>query len=117
MSEPEAGTDRLDIDNMYLCGSRFTRVSLKDSFVADTQMPGIRFEDVNGTGLAFDNANLAQASFHNVNMSGATIRAANLRGLVIEHADIEDMTINGIRVTDMLAAFEKQEKDGKTNSD
>jgi hypothetical protein len=32
----EAGSDRLEIDNMYLCGSRFTRVSLKDAFFGDS---------------------------------------------------------------------------------
>jgi hypothetical protein len=32
----EAGSDRLEIDNMYLCGSRFTRVSLKDAFFGMT---------------------------------------------------------------------------------
>jgi hypothetical protein len=35
--EPEAGTDRLEIDNMYLCGSRFTRVSLKGAFFGDAR--------------------------------------------------------------------------------
>jgi hypothetical protein len=38
MTGPEAGTDRLEIDNMYLCGSRFTRVSLKGAFFGDARL-------------------------------------------------------------------------------
>jgi len=45
--EPEAGTDKLDIDNMYLCGSRFTRVSLKGSLFKDSHLIEARIEDVN----------------------------------------------------------------------
>lgn len=112
MSEQEAGRDQLEIDNMFLCGSKFTRVSFKDSFFGDAHLMQARFEDVNGSGLVFDNANLSGAAFHNVNMSNVTIEAATLEGLSIKHANLTGMTINDVLVSDLFAAYEAMQKDG-----
>ncbi len=54
--EAPAGRDQLKIDNMFLCGSRFTRVSLKDAVFEDAHLTGARFSDVNA---AYDAARKA----------------------------------------------------------
>lgn len=105
--EREAGSDRLDIDNMYLCGSRLTRVSLKDSEVRDAVMAGMRFEDVRMTGMDIENANLTGTKFHNVNLSDVTISCANLSNLAISDADLTGMTIDGILVSDLLKKWDE----------
>jgi len=110
--EQQAGRDKLEIDNMFLCGSRFTRVSLKDAEFRAAHLIGARLEDVDATGLAFDNANLSRASFHAVHLSGVTIENANLQGLAISRANVTDMTIDGIKVSDLIAAWDRQNADG-----
>lgn len=42
----EAGTDRLEIDNMFLCGSTLTRVSLKGSTFKDAHINDILVSDL-----------------------------------------------------------------------
>ena len=64
--EGEAGRDKLEIDNMFLCGSRFTRVSLKGAEFRDTHLIDAVIDDVNATGLRFENVNLSGAQFGNV---------------------------------------------------
>jgi uncharacterized protein YjbI with pentapeptide repeats len=110
--DTQAGRDRLEIDNMFLCGSRFTRVSLKDAFFGDTHLMGAELNDVNASGLKVENVNLSGARFHNVNLSDVSISAANLSGLSIEHATLDGMTINGIDVVRMLDLW--HQKNGGT---
>ena len=107
MSEDQdAGRDQLKIDNMYLCGSAFTRVSLKDSTFADSHFMTARFDDVNMSGVTIHNANLTGAQFSDVNLSEASIRFANWSGLSINDANLTGMTINGILVSDLLKKWE-----------
>ncbi len=115
--EPEAGRDRLEIDNMYLCGSRFTRVSLKDAFFGDTHLIGAEVNDVNASEMTFENVNLSETRFHNVNMSEVKIENANLAemtltnvnlaGARIDNANIDGFTIYGVPVSDMLALWKE----------
>ncbi len=97
--------DRLELADKFLDGSTFTRVSLKDAILADSQLQAARVDDVNAEGIAFENVNLCRARFHDVNLAGATIDAANLTGVVITNAEIEGMTIDGIAVSDLLARW------------
>jgi uncharacterized protein YjbI with pentapeptide repeats len=63
-----------------LCGSRFTRVSLKDAFFGDARLMGAELNDVNATGLRVENVNLSGARFHNVNLSGRRSARRTCRG-------------------------------------
>jgi uncharacterized protein YjbI with pentapeptide repeats len=121
----EAGRDRLEIDTMYLCGSRFTRVSLKDSVIADSVLGGVRLDDVNMREAVFENVDLSDSTFHDIDLSDSTIDNAslrrlavtgadlteahlkdvNLRGARIEESNLEAMTIDGILVSDLLAKW------------
>jgi len=105
--EPEAGRDKLTVENMDLGGSSFTGVSLKDAAVRDANLMNALVDDVNAKGLRFHNANLSDATFSEVNLSGASIQFANLTGLSRGDANVTDMTINGIKVSDMIALWEK----------
>ena len=107
MSEQEAGNDRLDIDNMYLCGSKLTRVQLSDSEIRMAKLMRMVFDDVNMTELSIHNANMTDARISNVNMTGAVIEQATLKNLAIRDADLTGMTINGILVSDLLENWEK----------
>lgn len=111
-ADEKAGKDRLEIDNMFLVGSRRTRVSLKDSFISDAHMIGLRVDDVNASDMVFENVNLSGTSFHDVNMSGAKIDFANLSGLAITNANITDMTIDGIKVSDLIALWDTHNGNG-----
>lgn len=111
--DQEAGRDKLEIDNMFLCGSQFTRVSLKDALFRDSHLIGAVLDDVNASELKVGNVNLSGATFTNVTMTGAKISNANLQGLAIQDANLMDATINGVLVTDLFAAYEAQKDDGE----
>jgi len=106
-NEQEAGADRLDIDNMYLCGSNLARVNLSDSGITDAAMVRMVFHDVNMTGVTIDNANLTGAKLNNVNMTDVIIQNATLTNLAIKEADLTGMTINGVLVSDLFAKWEE----------
>ena len=110
MSEKEAGSDRLDIDNMYLCGSSLTRVNLSKTVVRDAVIEEAKFEDVNLSRTKIENANLTGVSMHNVNLSDLKVDGANLRGMAVTNADITGMTIDGILVSDFIAAWDAVQK-------
>ena len=110
--EQEAGRDKLEIDNMFLCGSRFTRVSLKEALFQDSHLMGAKIDDVNAEGLTINNVNLGSAQFTNVTLAGAKIAGANLEGLAISDANLIGMTINGVLVSDLFAAYEAKASDG-----
>lgn len=57
MSETKAGTDKLDIDNMFLCASSFSRVKLDDSTFTGSHLMRATFEDVNASEFAYDKLN------------------------------------------------------------
>ena len=107
MSKKEAGTDRLQIDNMYLCGSEFSRVNLKGTTFQDAVMTEMRLDDVNVAGTVFDNANMSGMVLHNVTLEGTKIDFANLKGLAITNADLTGMTIDGILVSDLLQKWDQ----------
>ena len=139
-SEPEAGTDCLQIDNMYLCGSKLTRVNLSQLSVSDTVMQEARFDDVNMgsmvarnvnlsdtkisnanltgtsisearlTGMRFSDVDMSAVQITNADLSGARIDDANLCGVAIGDANLDGMTIRGIPVIDMIAAYEAAQK-------
>ncbi|MEM9813209.1 MAG: pentapeptide repeat-containing protein [Pseudomonadota bacterium] len=106
--DPEAGSDQLNIDNMYLCGSTLTRVNLSGLKVRDAVITEARFEDVNLSKTAIENANLSGVTLRDVNLSDATISHARLCGLAITDADLTGMTIDGILVSDLIALWDRQ---------
>lgn len=59
MAEDEAESDKLDIDNRYLCGSRFSGVNLSAS----------KFHDVNLSNVAITNANLTGMTINGILVS------------------------------------------------
>lgn len=110
-AHPESGRDKLEISNMFLCGSTFTAVSFKDAEFRDTHLMNALVDDVNATGMRFNNVNLSDAQFREINMSGVSIKFANLTGLSISEVNYTDMTIEGIKVTDMLALWKETNGD------
>jgi uncharacterized protein YjbI with pentapeptide repeats len=106
-AQPEAGRDKLEIDMMFLCGSTFTRVSLKDAEFRDTHMMNALIDDVNATGIRFNNVNLSDAVIEEVNLTGASIQFANLSDMAISDVNITGMTLNGVLLSDMVALWDK----------
>lgn len=99
---PEAGRDKLEISNMFLCGSTFTAVSFKDAEFRDTHLMNALIDDVNATGIRFNNVNLSDAVIKEVNLTGATIQFANLTGMAIKDVNYTGMTLNGVLLSDMV---------------
>jgi len=109
MTEQEAGSDTLNIDNMYLCGSAMSRVNLSRTVFRDMVGEGMQFDDVNLSTTKITNANLTGLALSDVNLSDATIDNANLSRLAISIANLEGMTNNGVLVTDLIKAHDAKD--------
>ena len=107
MNGDEKG-EKLEIEDRFLVGSSFTRVSLKDARISESHMMGAVLDDVNAAGMGFENVNLSGARFHDVNLSGVRIEYANLSGLAIADVILDGMTIDGHLVSDLLKLAEKK---------
>ncbi len=94
-----------------------TKSDLSGSAFDDVNMSGWRVRNVNLSGISVDDANMSGARIHNANLSGllvdvatlagAHITKANLTGVSISDCVLDGMMINGIRVLDLLAAYEE----------
>ena len=107
MSEAEAGRDKLEIDNMFLCGSQFSRVSLKGATFGDSHLMEARFDDVNMSAMVLDN----------VNMSGTTINNANLSDVAITSRmnPISSGSLIGVRKRTIESAPRRPSERGSEN--
>lgn len=93
-----ADMSRIHLDGVNLTGARIHAV-----------MVDVRIIDSNLSGIDIDDANLSGARLHNINLSGAVLDNVNLSGASISNANLSGMTINGVKVTDLLAAWERQQ--------
>ena len=82
--------------------------------VADADISGSAFDNVNFSGCNFHNVNLSGATFEDINMSGWRVTNVNLSGLKLSDVNLAGasitggryygMTIDGVDVTELLAA-------------
>ena len=100
---------RLLATTALLDGSTITG-STKPLRVTNSQLSGSSFEDVDLADSTIANANAQGLRMMDIDLSGATISDANLSGLAVRDANLEGMTINGVAVTDLIRAYEEQQK-------
>ena len=93
-------------DGVNLSNATFWAV-LENAKFTDSNLTACVFDDVNLGNSRFENVNLSDTSFNNLNMAGASFSNLNLSDAVITDANLKGMTINGVLVSDLFAAFEK----------
>lgn len=58
-------------------------------------------------GSSFEDADLSRARFQDVNLSGAVFQDVNMTNVSIDDANLTGMTIRGVKVTDLIDAYEQ----------
>ena len=103
-----ADMSRSNFNGVNLTEAKFYAVLSKARFVR-SKLEGASFDDVNLHGARFHNVNLSGSTFDDINLSEAEFNYLNLSGTKITNANLEGMTINGILVTELLAAYEREQ--------
>ena len=103
--EPQAGRNRVGIDNTDLRCSGSSRVGHNGAELTDARLMEAQLGDVNASRPGVAKASLGRAQSGHVALAGATTDRAGLRGLSIIRADVTDMTLAGIRVSDPTALW------------
>ncbi|SIQ13904.1 Pentapeptide repeat-containing protein [Rhizobium sp. RU20A] len=84
-------TERLDVNDTDLSGSRFNDANLSGTSFNQINFSGARFNDSNMTGWHVNDVNLAGSTFQHVNLSGAIFSDCRLHGATLEGVPIEDL--------------------------
>ena len=102
------GLDKSRFEDCGLAGATFDYVNLSDARFGRMNLSRAVFDDGLLPGTRFNNLNMSGALFENVLLIGAAIRSANLNGLHVSECNVAGMRIDGILVSDLLAAYRKQ---------
>jgi uncharacterized protein YjbI with pentapeptide repeats len=84
-----------------------TNTSIQQSRFNCVDMSGSVFDDVNLSGCTFRNVNLGDCDFHDISFGRTIISSSCFEGAEIPHGNIGDLKIAGVRVDDLLDAYEK----------
>lgn len=92
----------------HASGSRRKSRTCQDPPFLNVNISGSSFENVNASGASIEDANLSGWRVHDANLSGLRVTKANLAGASISDSRLDGMTIDGIEVTELLAAYHRE---------
>jgi RNA polymerase sigma-70 factor (ECF subfamily) len=98
-------------NNINLSGAKFHDINFSDVTFEAAQIGGTRFRHI---GPPPDSqgrqARQRPVSFEEMQLCDSTFRSVDLSNVQIINCNLEGMTIDGIKVTDMLDAYRKQNR-------
>jgi uncharacterized protein YjbI with pentapeptide repeats len=92
-------TERLDVNDTDLSGSRFN----------DANLSGTSFNQIEFSGAKFNDSNMTGWYVNDVNLSGSRFQYINLSGVAFSNCRIPGTTLDGVPLEDMVAAFKKSQ--------
>lgn len=90
-------TQRLDVNDTDLSGSRFN----------DANLSGTSFNQINFSGAKFNDSNMTGWDVNDVNMSGSEFQNINLSGVSFSNCRTSGVKLDGVLLEDMVAAYRK----------
>jgi uncharacterized protein YjbI with pentapeptide repeats len=90
-------TQRLDVNDTDLSGSRFN----------DANLSGASFNQINFSGAKFNDSNMTGWYVNDVNLSGSEFQNINLSGVAFSNCRTSGVTIDGVPLEEMVAAYKK----------
>lgn len=84
-------TERLDVNDTDLSGSRFNDANLTSTVFNQINFSGATFNDSNMTGWFVNDVNLSGSRFQNINLSGVVFTQCRLAGATLDGIPLEDM--------------------------
>lgn len=92
-------TERLDVNDTDLSGSRFN----------DANLSGTSFNQIEFSGAKFNDSNMTGWFVNDVNLSGSRFQYINLSGVTFSNCRIPGATLDGVPLEDMLTAYKKSQ--------
>jgi len=92
-------TQRLDVNDTDLAGSRFN----------DANLSGTWFNQINFSGAKFNDSNMSGWHVNDVNLSGSQFQNINLSGVTFTNCRIPGATIDGMPLEEIVAAYKKSQ--------
>jgi uncharacterized protein YjbI with pentapeptide repeats len=84
-------TQRLDVNDTDLSGSRFNDANLSATSFNQINFSGAKFNDSNMTGWYVNDVNMSGSEFENINLSGVTFSNCRTSGVKFDRVPLEDM--------------------------
>lgn len=84
-------TERLDVNDTDLSGSRFNDANLTSTLFNQINFSGARFNDSNMTGWFVNDVNLSGSRFQNINLSGVSFANCRMPGATLDGVPLEDI--------------------------
>jgi uncharacterized protein YjbI with pentapeptide repeats len=84
-------TQRLDVNDTDLSGSRFNDANLSGTSFNQINFSGAKFNDSNMTGWHVNDVNMSGSQFQNINLSGVTFSNCRMSGVELDGAPLEEM--------------------------
>ncbi|KGP90620.1 acetyltransferase [Pontibacillus chungwhensis BH030062] len=104
--------EQIHYTNCNMRQSEFRNINFRQASFADLNLAHSKFEFVSLGGVHFSSTDLgeedAPISFNKCDLKQGTIEQCDLSGLKVVDSLVDGMTINGIRVDDLLAAYEER---------
>lgn len=84
-------TQRLDVNDTDLSGSRFNDSNLSGAWFNQINFSGAKFNDSNMTGWQVNDVNLSGSQFQNINLSGVTFSNCRIPGVMLDGVPLEEI--------------------------
>jgi uncharacterized protein YjbI with pentapeptide repeats len=84
-------TQRLDVNDTDLSGSRFNDANLTGTWFNQINFSGAKFNDSNMTGWYVNDVNLSGSQFQNINLSGVTFSNCRMPGAMLDGVPLEEI--------------------------
>ncbi|MGO6984794.1 pentapeptide repeat-containing protein [Rhizobium leguminosarum] len=92
-------TQRLDVNDADLSGSRFN----------DANLSGISFNQINFSGAKFNDSNMTGWYVNDVNLSGSRFQNINLSGVAFSNCRIPGAMLDGVPLEEIVEAYRKSQ--------
>lgn len=92
-------TERLDVNDADLSGSRFN----------DANLSGTSFNQINFSGARFNDSNMTGWLVNDVNLSGSRFQYINLSGVAFSNCRIPGATLDGVPLDEIVEAYRKSQ--------
>ncbi|MFS8044238.1 pentapeptide repeat-containing protein [Rhizobium sp. BR 314] len=84
-------TERLDVNDTDLSGSRFNDANLSGTSFNQINFSGAKFNDSNMSGWFVNDVNLSGSRFQNINLSGVTFSNCSMLGAMLDGVSLEEI--------------------------
>ncbi|AHG49610.1 hypothetical protein RLEG12_01690 (plasmid) [Rhizobium leguminosarum bv. trifolii CB782] len=84
-------TERLDVNDTDLSGSRFNDANLSGTSFNQINFSGARFNDSNMSGWFVNDVNLSGSRFQNINLSGVAFSNCSMPGAMLDGVPLEEI--------------------------